>query len=130
MIENTSICLKCPHVSPPPYLGVANCLHDREKPVNIVERVQSGHCPLMYFSHLPEPITNDHAVPSIPYGQWPDEAKAIAVDRDERDKGLGDTVQRKLDGIGGVIFKAAMEWLKTPCGCTDRQAWLNAKYPY
>lgn len=46
------------------------------------------------------------------------------------DTGIGDTVQRYAAMLGGEAFKAWSEKLGMPCGCTQRQAEWNAKYPY
>jgi hypothetical protein len=46
------------------------------------------------------------------------------------DTGAGDTLERLIAKAGGRKFKEAMAALSLPCGCTDRQQWLNDRYPY
>jgi hypothetical protein len=46
------------------------------------------------------------------------------------DKGIGDTIQRYAAMLGGEQFK---QWAKDhgiPCGCTERQAEWNERWPY
>lgn len=47
------------------------------------------------------------------------------------DRGVGDTIARVIGPMGGDAFK---RWYKRitgeDCGCGDRQAWLNQRYPY
>lgn len=46
------------------------------------------------------------------------------------DKGIGDTVHRYLAMFGAERFK---QWAKDngiPCGCTERQAEWNERWPY
>lgn len=44
--------------------------------------------------------------------------------------GAGDTLERLLASVGGRKFKRLMRWLGAPCGCEDRQAWMNNKWPW
>jgi len=46
------------------------------------------------------------------------------------DRGIGDTIERMLASAGGRPFKHIMHLLHLPCGCDDRQRWLNERYPY
>lgn len=46
------------------------------------------------------------------------------------DAGVGDTVARYAAMLGGEAFKAWSKKLGMPCGCTQRQAEWNARYPY
>ncbi len=57
---------------------------------------------------------------------WPVLARVAAKMAKPEDKGVGDTVQRLAALVGGEQFKA----LVPNCGCSDRQKWLNEKYPY
>jgi hypothetical protein len=50
--------------------------------------------------------------------------------RKPEDKGVGDTVQRIAAKFGGERFKAFAAKIGLPCGCTDRQAWFNERFPY
>jgi hypothetical protein len=66
-----------------------------------------------------------------PVSSWPFLARRLANLRDPSDRGLGDTVARHIDRLGG-------EWLKRfykrltggDCGCADRKAALNRRFPY
>ena len=46
------------------------------------------------------------------------------------DRGVGDTVQRIASWLGGELFKRFSAKLGIPCGCTQRQAEWNARWPY
>lgn len=46
------------------------------------------------------------------------------------DKGLGDTVERILAKAGGRKIKQLIASLGGSCGCTNRQQWLNRRFPY
>ena len=50
--------------------------------------------------------------------------------RMDSDKGVGDTVERLLAKVGGRKIKSLIESLGGSCGCTNRQRWLNQRYPY
>lgn len=45
------------------------------------------------------------------------------------DVGLGATVKRIADKVGGERFKAWATKLGIPCGCTEREAHWNKLYP-
>ncbi len=64
-----------------------------------------------------------------PRSEWPAKIKLMAMAAEPSDKGVGDTVERVL-GSGAI-----KDWLKqalagASCGCANRQAWLNERYPY
>lgn len=64
MIENTVICrTRCAVLEPRSAWknGKAHCLHDPDKPVDIIVRAKTG-CPRFYFTHPPQPIPEDHDV--------------------------------------------------------------------
>lgn len=61
---------------------------------------------------------------------WPWIVRTVYARRIDGERGIGDTVERLFAYMGGRQFKAFMKANKTPCGCSDRQAWLNARYPY
>jgi len=61
---------------------------------------------------------------------WPMWAKCISHWRSSNDQGVGDTVKRIADALGGQAFRAVATWLGIPCGCTVRQARWNAQFPY
>lgn len=67
--------------------------------------------------------------PPGPAGEWPRWAKALARRRRPGEKGVGDTLKRKL-GLAGVLFTAAAKRLGFDCGCADKQAGMNRDYPY
>lgn len=46
------------------------------------------------------------------------------------DAGVGDTVQRYAAMLGGELFKQWSKRLGLPCGCTQRQAEWNVRWPY
>lgn len=51
--------------------------------------------------------------------------------RREDDKGLGDTVEHLLAQYGAERIVAMLKRLGLQsCGCQDRKAWLNRRYPY
>jgi len=70
-------------------------------------------------------------VTPLPKDQWPIWASAVAKFRHAEDVGLGDTVVH-------LIGDERSEWFKTwfhqkfgkTCGCSNRQAWLNRRFPY
>lgn len=67
----------------------------------------------------------------LPFDSWPDWAKDIAKDRQPLDTGLGDTVVHLIGDTRSERFKAwFQEKFGKSCGCTERQAWLNAHYAY
>lgn len=63
-------------------------------------------------------------------GKWPLFLMPLRLLAQPSDKGLGDLVGRVIGPMGGTAFE---EWyLKTfgrPCGCGDRRANLNARFP-
>jgi hypothetical protein len=62
---------------------------------------------------------------------WPLAVLAVARWRKPGDTGLGDTVVRLIGSTRSHHFQV---WFKRKfnrdCGCTDRQRWLNARFPY
>lgn len=82
----------------------------------------------------PEPIWFVEGVPRVPQpvprDQWPMLARVVARLATKDDRGVGDTIARNL-GSFGEWWKSAFHSLTgKSCGCTDRQAYLNARYPY
>ncbi len=68
---------------------------------------------------------------AIPHAQWPYLVRWIAQRRIDGEIGVGDTVHRVFSKFGGTALSEAYERLAgRPCGCKDRQAWLNQRYPY
>lgn len=83
------------------------------------------------FAELTQTKTaRDSVNPAVPRDQWPAWAKALALVRKPDDSGLGDVIARIVGPIGGDAYKAwHMRTFGESCGCADRQAGLNAKYP-
>jgi hypothetical protein len=82
---------------------------------------------------LPEPVIyapKPEAPKPIAPAEWPLWAQSLAVFAKRGDAGLGDVVARIIGPIGGDAYK---EWhlkiFQRPCGCTEKQGDLNAKYP-
>ena len=62
---------------------------------------------------------------------WPRLLKIVAKYRHPADLGLGDTLVHLIGDTNSSRFKT---WFKRKfnrdCGCTDRQRWLNARFPH
>jgi len=67
----------------------------------------------------------------MPSGEWPLSIRAIARFRRPEDTGLGDTIVHFIGDTRSDRFK---KWFQRKfgksCGCTERQRWLNQKFPY
>jgi hypothetical protein len=67
----------------------------------------------------------------LPTEEWPQWAKRLAQNRLPTDIGIGDTV---VHIIGDAKSEAFKHWFRknlgVSCGCTERQRWLNQRYPY
>jgi hypothetical protein len=60
---------------------------------------------------------------------WPWPARKLATRREPGEIGVGDIVARII-GPGGEVFKRVFKKITGhDCGCADRQAALNFKYP-
>ena len=57
-------------------------------------------------------------------------ARLIASQRIDDDRGVGDTLARLASYVGGEHYKRLMEKLGRGCGCGNRQAMLNRRWPY
>lgn len=66
---------------------------------------------------------------AIPPEKWPKVIQYLARKAIPSDTGVGDVVQRMAARIGGEVFKQIMAKLGINCGCTDRQKWLNERFP-
>jgi hypothetical protein len=66
-----------------------------------------------------------------PVGDWPLWTRAIAKFRHIEDTGIGDTLVHLIGDARSERFKKwfARKFGKT-CGCTERQRWMNQKFPY
>jgi hypothetical protein len=61
---------------------------------------------------------------------WPLFARTLAKLATPEDRGLGDVVQRQAAKLGGDTFKKLYRQLTgSDCGCRDRQAKLNQRFP-
>lgn len=68
---------------------------------------------------------------AVPEDQWNDVAKEEARQRDEQDRGLGDTIKRACDATGiDKLAKVFTQLTGIDCKCADRQKWLNIMFPY
>lgn len=67
----------------------------------------------------------------VPREKWPAWAKVLALARANTDAGIGDTVVTVIGKSSSDAFK---RWFETrfgkSCGCCERQAWLNRRFPY
>lgn len=61
---------------------------------------------------------------------WPLWARVMSRYRHTDDIGVGDTVKRVANRLGGEGLKWLSAKLGIPCGCTERQTRWNATYPY
>ncbi len=62
---------------------------------------------------------------------WPVWLRALAKIRRLEDTGLGDTLVHLIGDARSEKFKKwFMRKFGKTCGCTERQRWLNQKYPY
>jgi hypothetical protein len=67
----------------------------------------------------------------VPRGKWPLIAKIIAKMRSEEDTGIGDAIARHLARFGAEGMKRVYKRLTgSDCGCGNRQAALNQRFPY
>lgn len=89
---------------------------------------------MQYNSDLPGENASFFCAPQVPPIELqlplPLLVRGIKRQRIPSDKGVGDTVHRILSKMGGLQFEWVMKRLGINCGCGDRQAWLNAAYPY
>jgi hypothetical protein len=89
--------------------------------VDIATHAKDNTCPDGRFS-LPVPNRAS---------EWPRRIRLIAKFKRDGERGVGDTLARRLGAVGGEVWKKWYEHLTgTDCGCGERQARLNARYPY
>lgn len=111
--NSLGVCHKCPDNSAK---GVWPILPVREVIVSEVTVSAAPQSPAMPISRVdPE--------------KWPRWANWVKDQRTEEDKGVGDTVERKL-GVAGAIFKAGLKAAGLGCGCGARKDAFNIQYPY
>ncbi len=70
-------------------------------------------------------------IEALPHAQWPLAIRAAVKFRQDGDIGIGDTIVHLIGDTRSERFK---EWFKKKfgqsCGCTERQRWLNRRFPY
>jgi hypothetical protein len=82
------------------------------------------------FAPSQSQIAAKHQEP-LPQEQWPLWIKTAALEKNDSDKGVGDTLARCIGAIGGNLYKAWYEKITgQKCGCSERQELLNLKYPF
>src|SRR6266576_3560651 len=75
------------------------------------------------------PLESEKPIQAVPADKWPQWVKWLQKRRRSIDIGPGDTINWKL-GKFGKKYKKILQAVGVPCGCNDRQAEFNAKYPY
>lgn len=85
-------------------------------------------CNWRIFSEITIPCPNCKNVSDII--RKPLWVRLITMLRQEEDVGVGDTIRRILENIGGERFKQLAKRIGLPCGCTQRQEDLNTQFPY
>jgi hypothetical protein len=95
-----------------------------------MEHAQANECPLGKFdpSYVHPPTPKPKPPDPVPRDQWPLAVRVVARFKQDGEQGIGDTLARLI--VGGDEFKALMEAIGVDCGCSARQAHLNALYPY
>jgi hypothetical protein len=78
------------------------------------------------FPSAPQP-----RITPIPRSNWPLWTRTLEKFRHPEDRGLGDTLVHLIGDARSERFKKwfTRKFGKT-CGCTERQRWLNHKFPY
>lgn len=79
------------------------------------------------FDQLTSQVGSARVAPS--HHDWPLPARKLWRLRIDTDVGIGDTIHRLL-GRPGSWFELAIKSLGIQCGCQDRRAWLNQRFPY
>ena len=74
------------------------------------------------------PIAPQTPIQPISRDKWPIGVKLIAEARKPGDTGVGDTVHRLIPKADELI--AWMKRIGIDCGCADRRASLNQRFPY
>jgi hypothetical protein len=89
-----------------------------------------------YASTLTSPLSPRTSPPPpritpTPSANWPLWTRALQKFRHPEDRGLGDTLVHLIGDTRSERFKKwfTRKFGKT-CGCTNRQRWLNQKFPY
>jgi len=76
----------------------------------------------------PAPGTKRTAKPAV-HRDWPPGLLPLKLLANPGDRGLGDIVERQLGMVGTAFKTAYAALLKQPCVCSNRQKWLNTRYP-
>jgi len=88
---------------------------------------------LEQFSSEPIPVADARppiASTAIPRAEWPLWASGLARLAIPGDRGLGDVASRLINAVGAARFESwHWEVFGRDCGCGDRRAWLNARFP-
>jgi hypothetical protein len=79
---------------------------------------------------VPRPTAGLPATVPVPREKWPWPLRILARLAIPGEKGLGDTVHRQLTIGGADVIGWTLAALRIPCGCSDRQKWLNERFPY
>ncbi len=103
------------------------------KPVSWIRRKVGEAAWQAAISDIPPPhgvaAPGPSAPLAVPPDRWPRRIRLLAKLRKPEDRGAGDTLARLIPA--GEAFKAAYKRLTgKDCGCSARQAQMNAMYPY
>lgn len=69
-------------------------------------------------------------IPPVPAGDWPLVIRLIKDQAKPGDRGIGDTLHRLIAEAGLDVWTVQLRAAGIDCGCSERQSWLNARYPY
>lgn len=120
-------CADCPNRIKPKTGHDSTCAIDGR---TVREHIREASCPDERFVQL---TTGGASRPraAIPRSEWPRAVCILEWFRRKGDNGVGDTLARILGVAGGEAWKKAYKRIMgEDCGCADRQAKLNGKYPY
>lgn len=122
------ICMTCDHCVKGG--GTARCgKHPDLIEVGVAIGAPPEACPsraqiLAYMKSSPQP---DAARSD---SEWPLIVRLLALRKREGEAGLGDTVHRLAEALGGVWMTRMLHRIGVECGCQARREALNARYPY
>lgn len=124
---NIITCLGCERRGKP-VAGIAPCTVNGR---HYIENAEENACPERRFKPCPQGANVPLPKGPLPRDQWPLTARIVAKLATAEDQGVGDTIARVIDPLGGEIYK---RWHRRitgrDCGCNDARARLNALYPY
>jgi hypothetical protein len=75
-------------------------------------------------------VTRTAPAPPVPRKDWPWPVRVMASLAQPGEIGIGDTLHRQLTVGGRDVIAWTLNALNIPCGCSDRQKWLNERFPY